>query len=67
MTNPPLLHLPQATGRFILYSDTSKTYTGSSLWQRQDGKPRLLGYASKTLPKSCANYSASELEMQGLN
>ena len=43
MTNPPVLHLPQATGRFILYSDTSKTHTGSSLWQRQDGKPRLLG------------------------
>ena len=36
------------------------------MWQRQDGKPRLLGYASKTLPKSCANYSATELEMQGL-
>ena len=52
MVSPPVMHLPQAPGRFILYSDTSKTHTGSILWQRQDGKPRLLGYASKTLPKS---------------
>ena len=42
---PPVLHLPRPGGRFILYCDTSKTHTGSSLWQIQDGKPRLLGYA----------------------
>ena len=44
---PPILHLPRPSGRFILYSDTSNTHTGSSFWQVQDGKPRLLGYASK--------------------
>ena len=32
LTNPPVLHLPKADGRFILYSDTSKEGTGSSLW-----------------------------------
>ena len=47
---PPELHLPRPSGRFILYCDTSKTHTGSSLWQMQDRKPRLLGYASKSLP-----------------
>ena len=63
---PPVLHLPRPGGRFILYCDTSKTHTDSSLWQMQDGKPRLLGYASKSLPDACKNYSITELEMTGL-
>ena len=58
--------MPRPIGRFILYCDTSKTHTGSSLWQVQDGKPRLLGYASKSLPEACKNYSVTELEMTGL-
>ena len=66
LTNPPVLHLPKADGRFILYSDTSKEGTGSSLWQIQEGKPKLLRYASKTLPEACTRYSATELEMTGL-
>ena len=35
LTSPPVLHLPKAEGRFILYSDTSVEGTGSSLWQMQ--------------------------------
>ena len=66
LMKPPVLHLPTPTGRFILYCDTSKTHTGSSLWQVQDGQPRLLGYASKSLPEACQNYSVTELEMTGL-
>ena len=53
-------------GRFILYSDTSRQFTGSSLWQKQKGKPCFVGYASKTLPTACLNYSVMELEMTGL-
>ena len=63
---PPVLHLARSGGRFILYCDTSKTHTGSSLWQVQDGKLRLLGYVSKSLPEACKNYSVTELEMTGL-
>ena len=59
------MHLPKAEGRFILYSDTSIEGTGSSLWQIQGGKPRLIGYASKTLPEACPRYSVTELEMTG--
>ena len=66
LVKPPILHLPRSIGRFILYCDTSKTHTGSSLWQVQHGKPRLLGYASKSLPEACKNYSVTELEMTGL-
>ena len=66
LTRAPILALPQRTGRFTMYSDTSKTHCGSSLWQNQNGKDRLIGYGSKTLPKACANYSVTELEMSGL-
>ena len=66
LKNPPVLHLPRAEGRFILYSDTSIEGTGSSLWQIQEGKPKLIGYASKTLPEPCSRYSVTELEMTGL-
>ena len=53
-------------GRFILYSDTSKTATGSTLYQFQDGKPRLIAYVSKRMPEVAKNYSITELEMCGL-
>ena len=66
LTNPPVQHLPKAEGRFILYSDTSIEGTGSSLWQMQEGKARLIGYASKTLHEACSRYSVTELEMTGL-
>ena len=58
--------MPKAEGRFILYSDTSIEGTGSSLWQIQGGKPKLIGYASKTLSEACSRYSVTELEMTGL-
>ena len=66
MVSPPVLTLPTGTGRYILYSDTSKTHDGSALWQIQNGKPRLIGYGSKSLLKACANYGITELEMTGL-
>ena len=66
LKNPPVLHLPKAEGRFILYSDTSIEGTSCSLWQIQGGKPKLIGYASKTLPGACSRYSVTELEMTGL-
>ena len=66
MASPPVLTLPTSTGRYILYSDTSKLHAGSALWQIQNGKPRLVGYASKSLPNACANYGITELEMTGL-
>ena len=32
----------------------------------QEGKAKLIGYASKTLPEACSRYSVTELEMTGL-
>ena len=66
LCSSPVFSLPISGGRFIMYSDTSRTHTGSALWQIQDGKPHLLGYASKTLPAASKNYSVIELEMTGM-
>ena len=48
----PVLHMPNKTGRFHLYSDTSKFATGSALYQIQNGKAKLIAYASKRLPEA---------------
>ena len=58
--------MPNRKGRFILYSDASKIATGSALYQHQDGKPKLIAYASKRMPEAAKNYSITELEMCGL-
>ena len=62
----PVLHMPNTTGRFHLYSYTSKFVTGSVLYQMQNGKPKLRDYVSKRLPKAAKNYSITELELCGL-
>ena len=63
LIKPPVLHMPSTTGRFHLYSDTSEFVT---LYQIQNGKPKLIVYASKRLPEAAKNYSITELELCGL-
>ena len=63
----PVLHMPKSSGRFHLYSDISKFATGSALYQIQNGKPKLIAYASKRLPEATRNYSITELELCGLD
>ena len=58
--------MPNRTGRFHLYSDSSKFATGRALYQTQNGKPRLIAYASKRLPEAAQSYSITELELCGL-
>ena len=52
--------MPNTTGRFHLYLDTSKFATESVLYQIQNGKPKLIAYASKRLPEAARNYSVTE-------
>ena len=66
LVKPPVLHMPNKSGRFHLYSDTSKYATGSTLYKIQGGKLRLIAYASKRLPEAARNYSITELELCGL-
>ena len=65
LVRPPVLHMLNKTGRFHLYSDTSKYATGSALYQIQGDKPNLTAYASKRLPEAVKNYSITELELCG--
>ena len=66
LIKPQVVHMPNKTGRFHLYSDTSKYATGSTLYQIHGGKPKLIAYASKGLPEAAKNYSITELELCGL-
>ena len=66
LMKPPVLHVPNKTGRFHLYSDTCKFVTGSALYQIQGGKPKLIAYAIKRLPEAARNYSITELKLCGL-
>ena len=58
--------MPDRKGRYLLYSDTSKFATGSALYQVQDGKPKLIAYASKRMPEAAMNYSITEFKMCSL-
>ena len=66
LIKPPVLHMPNKTGRFHVYSDTSKFMTGSTLYQIQNGKPKLIAYMSKRLPEPANSYSLTESELCGL-
>ena len=66
LMKPPVLHMPNKTGRFHIYSDTSKFSTGSALYQIQNGKPKFIAYVSKRLPEVAKVYSITELELCGL-
>ena len=52
LIKPPALHMPNTTGRFHLYSDTSEFATGSALYHIQNGKPKLIMYTGKRLPEA---------------
>ena len=58
--------MPNKTGRFHIYSDNSKFAIGSSLYQIQNGTPKLITYMSKRLPGAAKSYSITELELCGL-
>ena len=58
--------MPNHEGRFYLYSDMTKYVTGSALCQIQNGKPKLIAYASKRLPEAVRSYSVTEQELCGL-
>ena len=52
LVKPPVLHMPNTTGRFNLYSDTRKFPIESVPYQIQKGKPKVIVYARKRLPEA---------------
>ena len=63
LVKPPVSHMPNTTGRFYLYSDTSELATVRVLYHIQNGKLKLMVYASKRLPEAAKNNSITELEL----
>ena len=47
LQKPPTLHLLDNKGWFDLYSGIREFATGSTLYQRQSGKPKLMSCAKK--------------------
>ena len=50
LIKPAVLHISNTTGRFHLYYDISKFATGSTLYQIENGKSKLITYVSERLP-----------------
>ena len=63
---PPVLHMPNPTGKFWLESDTSWEGVGGTLYQLQDDSWVLIRYHSKRLPDSVWNFGIGEIELTGL-
>ena len=66
LINPPVLKAPTPDGLFRLESDTSREGVGDTLLQKQGDKWVVIGYHSKSLPKSAKNFGVTELELPGL-
>ena len=57
--------MPNCEGKFHLYSHMSKFATGSTLYQSQNGKLKLIAYASKRLLEAVRSFSMTKLELCG--
>ena len=69
LMSPPILAYPDYSKPFHLYTDASKQGLGAVLSQEQDGKERVIAYASRGLRKAEHNdayYSAFKLELLAL-
>lgn len=62
LTTPPILGFADYKLPFIVHTDASLQGLGSILYQVQDGKPRVIAYASRGLSSSEKKYSVHKLE-----
>ncbi len=56
LTKPPVLGYPDVTQPFVLHCDVSQVGLGALLYQRQQGKMRVIAYGSCTLSPSEKRY-----------
>lgn len=56
LVQPPVLAFPDFAHPFVLHTDASNQGLGAVLYQRQDGKLRVIAYGSRTLTVSEKNY-----------
>ena len=62
----PILAYPNYKLPFILHTDSSTDGLGAVLYQKQDGKQRVIAYASRSVSKAESNYPAHKLEFLAL-
>ena len=66
ITNRPVMAYPNYSEPFILHTDASEQGLGGALYQRQDGKLRVIAYGSRTLPAAERNYNLHSSKLESL-
>lgn len=66
LTSAPILAYPDFNQPFELHTDASTKALGAVLYQKLDGRKRVIAYASRALSKAEQNYSAFKLEFLAL-
>lgn len=66
LSSPPVLAYAHYDKPFEVHTDASQKGLGAILYQKQDGKLRVISYASRGLKRSEKNYPASKLEFLAL-
>ena len=64
--NTPILAYQDYQLPFTLHTDSSTDGLGAVLYQKQDGKQRVIAYASRSVSKAESNYPAHKLEFLAL-
>ena len=62
----PILAYPDYQLPFTLHTDSSTDGLGAVLYQKQDGKMRVIAYASRSVSKAESNYPTHKLEFLAL-
>lgn len=66
LTSAPVLAFANPNLPYVLHTDASRDGLGAALYQEQDGKLRVIAYASRGLSKSEQNYPAHKQEYLAL-
>ena len=66
LTNPPVLAYADYRLPFKLHTDASRSGLGAVLYQQQDGRDRVVAYASRSLKPAEKIYPAHKLEFLAL-
>ena len=63
LSTAPIVRAPNWQLPFEVMCDVNDFAIGAVLWQREDGKPYVIYYASKTLNEAQRNYTTTEKEL----